>query len=313
MSKVPEHPSDSVALIGRRFAASTQQFLLFGIVSAAVGAVLGIAAYPNGSAFLGTTAVTMGAVGVGFLVCVPFVAAKGRRLTTLLEHDPDAVTRYWVRETTQVAARSGVELNRIREVMVLTRDGRSYRIPAAAVSNWLRGESEDSLTPSVLAALAGIAPRAAVGFTNPVIAAEAHLNEVRQTLSVTFFEALSGVEKPVPVGDDTITVKVPPLVESGAQLHLRNVGVLSDLYLVIHVTPHPVFERRGRDIYGTITVSPKNARDGLIVDVATLEAEVELEIPAGTAAGQHFRMRGAGALDPVSGQRGDHYVLLQTD
>lgn len=116
---------------------------------------------------------------------------------------------------------------------------------------------------------------------------------------------------------DKVKVKIPEGVADGARLRLRGKGSAGgpgappgDLNLLIHVRPHPFFERRGDDIYIDLPVTIGEAIRGADVDVPTIHGPVRARIPAGTQGSQTFRISGKGVKKKGSGY-GDHYYRVQ--
>ena len=70
-----------------------------------------------------------------------------------------------------------------------------------------------------------------------------------------------------------------------------------DLYIIIHVMPHKVFERHGNDILLEIPISFVQAAIGDKIEVPTLQGKAELKIPAGTETGTVFSMKGKGIVN----------------
>jgi molecular chaperone DnaJ len=106
-----------------------------------------------------------------------------------------------------------------------------------------------------------------------------------------------------------IEVKIPAGVETGSRLRLQREGesgayggAPGDLYVVIHVAEHELFERQGNNLYASIPISFAQAALGAETKVKTLSGEDSLKIPAGTQTGTVFRVRGQGM--PVLGGRG---------
>lgn len=106
-----------------------------------------------------------------------------------------------------------------------------------------------------------------------------------------------------------IEVKIPAGVETGSRLRLQHEGESGlyggpsgDLYVVIHVAEHDLFERQGNNLYSSIPVTFAQAALGAEVKVTTLNGEDSLKVPAGTQTGTVFRVRGQGM--PVLGGRG---------
>ena len=115
----------------------------------------------------------------------------------------------------------------------------------------------------------------------------------------------------------TLKIKVPPGVDNGARLKLRGEGAQGyaatmpgDLYVVLHVKEHPVFEREGDDISVQIDVNyPLLCLGGNII-VPTVEGETTLDIPPGTQPGKVFRIKGLGVIKSNGYGRGDELVYL---
>ncbi len=113
-----------------------------------------------------------------------------------------------------------------------------------------------------------------------------------------------------------VKVRIPAGVEDGSRIRLkarggagRNGGPPGDLYVTVHVDPHPVFARRGRDLVVTVPVTYPEAVLGAEVQVPTLEAPVTVKVPAGTRSGRTLRVRGRGV--PSRSGAGD--LLVQVD
>jgi len=116
-----------------------------------------------------------------------------------------------------------------------------------------------------------------------------------------------------------LKVKVPVGVYEGAQVRVIGEGEAGehgtpsgDLYIVISLKPHKIFERDGADLYCTMPVTFPQAALGAEVDAPTLEGKIKIKIPAGTEGGRVFRLRGHGVPDVRTGsQKGDLYVRVQ--
>ncbi len=119
----------------------------------------------------------------------------------------------------------------------------------------------------------------------------------------------------------TLSVKIPPGVDTGARLKLRSEGEggvsggpAGDLYVVIQVQPHPLFVREGLDIICEVPIGFVQAALGAEIDVPTLEGKVKMKIPAGTQSGKVFRLKGKGVRDIQGYQQGDQLarVVVET-
>jgi len=85
-------------------------------------------------------------------------------------------------------------------------------------------------------------------------------------------------------------------IAGGGEAGIKN-GSSGDLYVVIHVKQHELFEREENDIYCEIPVSFAQAALGSEIDVPTLKGKAKLNIPAGTQTNTIFRMKGKGIPD----------------
>lgn len=117
-----------------------------------------------------------------------------------------------------------------------------------------------------------------------------------------------------------ITVKIPAGIATGQRLRLYGEGEHGsaggppgDLYVVVHVQEHPIFQREGDDLYCELPVTFPVAALGGSIRVPSLNGQEALDIPAGTQPGARFRLRGKG-MPNVSGRgRGDLYVIVRID
>lgn len=155
-------------------------------------------------------------------------------------------------------------------------------------------------------------------------AAEAAVNghDTYADVEIEFMEAISGTERKISIrrGDKTehLTVKVPAGVDNGSKVRIAGKGQpgfgggkSGDLYLRIHVKPHPIFWREDADIYTEIPITIYDAVLGATVDVPTIEGHAHMKVPAGTAGGQKFRLAGKGAPQLENkGKRGDEYAIV---
>lgn len=117
----------------------------------------------------------------------------------------------------------------------------------------------------------------------------------------------------------TIDVKIPAGVETGSRLRVagrgeggRRGGPAGDLYIVLHVREHEFFKRNDLDIICEVPVPFHIAALGGEVQVPTIHGNADLKIPAGTASGKIFRMRGKGVSSPRYGT-GDQHIVVQIE
>lgn len=112
-----------------------------------------------------------------------------------------------------------------------------------------------------------------------------------------------------------LQVDVPPGVESGMWLQLRNQGEAGDpgaprgnLRIHILVRKHPFFERRRNDLFTQVPISYAQAALGADVEVPTLDGPESLTVPRGTQSGEVLRIKGRGMPDLGGRGRGDELV-----
>lgn len=120
---------------------------------------------------------------------------------------------------------------------------------------------------------------------------------------------------------ETLTVRIPPGVDTGSRVRVPgkgNAGLhggpAGDLYIVTEVETHPVYERKGDNLYIKLPVTISEAALGTKVEVPTIDGPSTIRIPPGTQSGQMLRLRGKGtpSLRDSNGEtRGDEFVEVQ--
>jgi len=112
-----------------------------------------------------------------------------------------------------------------------------------------------------------------------------------------------------------IEIKIPEGAADGTNLRISGEGeaggrgaATGDLYVVISVKPHKIFERNGNDIYVKTYVPFTTASLGGEIEVPTLKGKASLKIPAGTQSNTVFRMRNQGIPDLHGRHTGDENV-----
>ncbi|MEE9358601.1 molecular chaperone DnaJ [Candidatus Vondammii sp. HM_W22] len=110
----------------------------------------------------------------------------------------------------------------------------------------------------------------------------------------------------------TLSVKVPPGVDTGDRVRLsgegeasENGGPSGDLYVQVSVKDHDIFTREESNLFCDVPISFVTAALGGELEVPTLSGKVVLKIPAGTQSGKMFRMRGKGVKPVRGGPIGD--------
>ena len=117
-----------------------------------------------------------------------------------------------------------------------------------------------------------------------------------------------------------VKVKVPPGVDNGSRLRSHGNGEAGmmggppgDLYVIIHIKDHEVFERHGDDLFCEMPLKFTVATLGGTVEVPTLTSKVKLKIPPGTQSGQLFKLRGHGITNLRTGRKGDQLIKVSID
>ncbi|PWJ55855.1 molecular chaperone DnaJ [Quadrisphaera granulorum] len=126
--------------------------------------------------------------------------------------------------------------------------------------------------------------------------------------TLPFADAVGGATVTLSVDGQPLTTRVPPGVRDGQRIRLRGKGRPGprggdpgDLFITVHVEPHPVFTRDGDDLRLTLPITFDEAALGAEVTAPTLDGgTVRLKVPAGTPSGRTLRVKGRGV------RRGDN-------
>lgn len=119
----------------------------------------------------------------------------------------------------------------------------------------------------------------------------------------------------------TLEVKIPAGIDNGMRIRSTgngepgtNGGPSGDLYVEIHIKPHPVFQREGDDLHCEMPISFAKAALGGEIEVPTLTGKVSFTVPEGTQTGKTFRLKGKGIKGVRSGYTGDLFchVVVET-
>ena len=110
----------------------------------------------------------------------------------------------------------------------------------------------------------------------------------------------------------TLSVKIPAGVDTGDRIRLSGEGESGtqggspgDLYVVVNIREHAIFQRDGRNLYCDVPINFADAALGGELEVPTLDGRVKLKIPEGTQSGKMFRLRGKGVTSVRGGETGD--------
>jgi molecular chaperone DnaJ len=115
-----------------------------------------------------------------------------------------------------------------------------------------------------------------------------------------------------------LKVTIPAGIDHGQRLKLRGEGEAGqrggpagDLYVVIAIKSHEIFERHEADIICEVPITYTTAVLGADIEVPTLEGKVAMKIPAGTTSGKVFRLKNRGVQILGTSRRGDQHVKVR--
>lgn len=151
--------------------------------------------------------------------------------------------------------------------------------------------------------------------------------DIHASLNISLEDSFSGAEKTLqlqtPVLDHygnveyqtrAIKIKIPKGIGDKQQIRLRGQGIkgehqkAGDLYIEIHISPHPLFSLQKNDIYLHLPLLPWEAALGATIKVPTLAGPVNLKIPKLSQNGKQLRLKGKGL---PTHPPGDLYLILE--
>lgn len=140
-------------------------------------------------------------------------------------------------------------------------------------------------------------------------------SDVEAQLTIDFRDAVLGTTMDLSINGNSVKVRIPAGVRDGQRIRLRGKGEAGtsggpagDLNVLVHVRPHPFFERDGDNIKIELPITVGEALRGAEVEVPTIHGPVRAKIPAHTQTGQTFRIKGKG-VDKKNGA-GDHFYRV---
>ena len=117
---------------------------------------------------------------------------------------------------------------------------------------------------------------------------------------------------------DAVRVRIPPGIADGDRVRIAgkgNAGLrggqAGDLYIAIHVAPHPAIRREGDDLHLVLPIAIHEAALGAKIELTAPDGAARLRVPPGTQSGQRFRLRERGATSTRDGRRGDLVVEVR--
>eukprot|EP01038_Epipyxis_sp_PR26KG_P006430 gene6430-8848_t len=161
--------------------------------------------------------------------------------------------------------------------------------------------------------------------------------DVQTSVKVSFLEAVNGCSKDVSYTyfvkevtgsgsrrsmqkirrNRTVTVDIPPGVESGISMRVSQKGgegekgyPAGDLYVQLEVEDDPYFKRKGFDVYVEVPIPFEDAILGGETEVLTLDGMIKMKIPSGSQPGSLLLVKGKGIQHLGKRHRGNHYTTL---
>ncbi len=138
-------------------------------------------------------------------------------------------------------------------------------------------------------------------------------------VTIDFLDAVRGGKVTIHLDGRAIQVTIPPGAGEGTRIRLAGQGEpgqagapAGDLYLRLHVRPHPFFRREGDDILLEVPVTIPELVLGAQIQVPTPDGLANVKVPPHSANGRRLRLRGKGA-SRRGGGRGDLYVTLRAE
>ena len=150
--------------------------------------------------------------------------------------------------------------------------------------------------------------------------------DVHADMEISFDEAVTGCDKILQLRDEngkigSLQVHIPAGIDDGQIVRLKEKGQsgegggpAGDIMLKIHIMPKPGYERKGNDVYVTVTIPYTTAVLGGEAIVPTLTGKVSCKIAAGTQSGSKIRLKNKGIQSMKNhGQKGDEYIVIQIE
>ena len=150
-------------------------------------------------------------------------------------------------------------------------------------------------------------------------ARQRHGADLQTEASISFKDSIYGTDlnlrlSPSGSAPTSITTRVPAGIKDGAKIKIKGRGAPGaagpgDLYVLVHVTPHPIFSRKDENIHLTLPITFSEAALGADISIPTLDGdEVTVRIAPGTPSGRTLRVKGRGVKKGSS--VGDLMIIL---
>jgi DnaJ-class molecular chaperone len=146
--------------------------------------------------------------------------------------------------------------------------------------------------------------------------------DLAHDITIPFVTAVTGGQVDIGVTRangkvETLGVKIPAGIEDGKKIRLRGQGEpgprggqAGDIFLTIHVEPHPFFQRKGNNLIVRVPTTLGEAALGARIDIPTPKGTVSIQVPPGTSSGTKLRVKGHG-IPAKTGAAGDLLAEIQ--
>jgi len=152
--------------------------------------------------------------------------------------------------------------------------------------------------------------------------AQAKGQDLQSDINITLREAYFGTQRSIRLQKEgkarTVNVKIPPGIKDGGKIRLageggpgQGRGPSGDLYLVVNISGHSFFERKGDDLYCEVPVTIKEALYGAKIDIPTFDGKVLVKLPPRTQSGKTLRLKGKGMPRLKGSGHGDLYAKIK--
>jgi curved DNA-binding protein len=137
--------------------------------------------------------------------------------------------------------------------------------------------------------------------------------DVNAKITIPFETAILGGKHKLSYNGETFDIKIPAGINQDEKMRIKGKGRAfqgqrGDLFLSVDIAPSPVYKREGINLEKSFDIPLKTALFGGKVKIPTFEKEVTMKIAQDTKQGQKFRLKGYGAVNRKTGEKGDMYV-----
>jgi len=138
-------------------------------------------------------------------------------------------------------------------------------------------------------------------------------------ITINFIDAVNGVTKETVIKGKKVKINIPAGANNGTKIKFEGMGGPArqkgmpngDLYIIVEIAPHHKFIRRGEHIITEEQVPLVTAMLGGIINIETVQGNVNLKIPEGTQDNEDFKIKGKGVKKLGGWGAGDHYVKVK--